>query len=881
MSLYQGAKLGPYEIVEQVGAGGMGEVYRAKDTRLERIVAIKILPSHLSANAQLRQRFEREAKTISSISHPHICSLYDIGQQDGIDFLVMEFLEGETVADRLQKGALPFEQALRYGIEIADALEKAHKQGIVHRDLKPGNIMITKSGVKLLDFGLAKLQVSLLNPPFTEASALPTQSPDLTAEGTILGTIQYMAPEQLEAREVDARTDIHALGVVLYEMATGKHAFSGKSQASLIAAILSSEPPSISATQPLVPPAFENVVKTCMAKDPDDRWQTAHDVKLELKWILERSSQASIAAPAEVKRQNRWRFIAIFLTLALAISTAAALLQLLGKRPPQNSLGQIRFRLSAPPESPMDFPYVGDVFSVSPNGEHIVYARTTADAKSQLWLRSLKKTSWELLAGTESGISPFWSPDSREIAFFADGRLKKINLASGSVQSLCNVSSRGIGNAVSGSWGTSGTILFIDDEEGLYGVLSSGGPSKFIRKDVFWPHFLPDGRHFLCLFIEELGKSYQLSIGNLDSKELRKLMPIASSVAYADPGHLLYIRDDTLVAHPFDAKAMRFTGEPSPVAEQVGSNSQYAWSFFSVSQNGLLLYFPISLVRLVWLDRNGHEIGTVSQPNSYGSFSISPDGRKVAVGISDPQVPNEQDLWIFDLERGTSMRFTHAPGLEYKPIWSSDGNQILFTSELDQIKFLLKELNSKDEGRQVLPAAKDQRADDWSSDGEYAIYTALGVNKKLDLWVLPMSKGGKPFNFTQSPFFEYWGKFSPDGKWVAFVSDESGGGEVYVAPFPNTGQKIRVSTAGGDEPLWSKDGKEMFYTEGQYVVSVPVKLGSKIELGKPTRLFRFPQRKSSYDVTPDGRRFLIAVPAEAADVPLTVIVNWMEELRRD
>lgn len=879
MSLFPGAKLGPYEIVEQIGAGGMGEVYRAKDTRLERTVAIKTLPSHLSSDTHLKQRFEREARTISSLSHPHICALYDIGHDNGVDFLVMEFLEGETLADRLHKGALALEQVLRYGIEIADALEKAHKQGIIHRDLKPGNIMITKSGVKLLDFGLAKLQPSVLQSHSAGVSALPTERHDLTAEGTILGTIQYMAPEQLEGHEVDARTDIYALGVVLYEMATGKHAFTGKSQASLIAAILSSDPAPISSIQPMARPAFQNVVKTCMARDPENRWQTAHDVKLELRWILESGSQAEIAAPDVARRQKRYRFGWILSALLFGIIIALSLI-LLNSRAP-NSFGQIRFRLSAPPESPGESPYIGDIFSVSPDGKYMVFVRVAADAKSLLWLHPLNDVSWKPLPGTESGMSPFWSPDSRHIGFFAEGKLKKITLESGSIQTLCNVSSRGFGNMISGSWGRNGTILFIDDRKGLFSVSAAGGSSKLIHKDVFWPRFLPDGRHFLCLFVEEPGKEYQLSAGNLDSRDLQKLMPIHSSIAYVEPGYLLYTREGALVAHPFDADRIRFNGEPLAVEEGVMSNQQFAWSFFSVSQNGVLAYYPIPLSRLAWFDRNGHEIGSIGQPQLYGSFSISPDGRKVGVGISDRQTAGQQDLWIYDLERETSTRFTHSPGIEARPIWSPDGRQIVFTSHQGiNTTLLLKDLNATDAGRQLLPSGNSQRAEDWSSDGRFLLFNQ-DVDEKGDLWILPLAEGGKAFNFTQSPFFEYWGRFSPDGKWIAFVSDESGGGEVYVASFPDKREKIRVSTAGGDYPLWSKDGKELFYMEGQNLVSVPLQLEPALKLGKPARLFRFPLQKSSaYDVTPDGQRFLISAPAEAADFPMTVVINWMNDLKR-
>jgi serine/threonine protein kinase len=519
MTLAAGSRLGPYEILSAIGAGGMGEVYKARDTRLERTVAVKVLPEHLTANEDLRQRFEREAKTISQISHPHICALYDVGREGDRDYLVMEYLEGETLAARLDKGALPAEQLLRYGIEIADALDKAHRLGIVHRDLKPGNVMLTKSGVKLLDFGLAKAVQ-----PAASVSALtsmPTETPALTAEGTILGTFQYMAPEQLEARDTDARTDIFAFGAVVYEMATGQKAFSGRSRASLIGAILKDEPPPISAVQPMTPPALDRVVKTCLAKDPEDRWQTARDVVLELGWIAE-GSQAGTTPPAVAARRSRER-VAWILSALLAIALALTLvLPYLGRARTSSEGRAVRLSV-LPPEKGRFMP---GTIALSPDGTRLAFVAADADGRSLLWIRSLDALEARALPGTERAYAPFWSPDGRFLAFFAEGKLKRVEASGGPPQILSNLTGTLSAGTVGrgGTWNREGVILFAPNPGGpLVRIADTGGaPAPVTKLDVSrqenshrWPVFLPDGRRFLYFARSRLKENHAIFVGSL------------------------------------------------------------------------------------------------------------------------------------------------------------------------------------------------------------------------------------------------------------------------------------------------------------------------------------------------------------------------------
>jgi len=856
----------------------MGEVYKARDTRLERTVAIKVLPAHLSSSPELRQRFEREAKTISQISHPHICALYDVNREGETEYLVMEYLEGETLADRLGKGPLPAEQLLRYGIEMADALDKAHRQGIVHRDLKPGNIMLTKSGVKLLDFGLAKFQAgardvaSGVSRLATEAQA----SQPLTERGTVLGTFQYMAPEQLEGKEADARSDIFSFGAVLYEMATGNKAFSGKSQASLIGSILRDDPPPISGISPMTPPALDRVVKTCLAKDPEDRFQTAHDVKLQLQWIAEGGSQAGLPAPVAARRKNREKLA--WGVAAVALLAAAGLGFGFWKRTPKPPR-TIRFEIPAPPEvSTIDMP------RISPDGRILAFDATDSSGKSRIWVRPLNAVAAHPLAGTEGTKRVFWSPDSRYLGFIADGKLQKIDVTGGPPQKICDAPT-----GADGAWSPDGVILF--DGTGadpIYRVPASGGiPAVLVKPEtarketqIGWPEVLPDGRHFLYMAIGNRVADSTYRIASLDGKENRPFAPAQSAITYVEPGYLLYLRERTLVAQPFDAKALKTTGEPIPIAEQVGTDS-VGLARFSISREGTLAYRTGEVNdRLVWVDRAGKELETLGEPGQYHNPALSPDGTRLAFEADDPRT-GKTDIWIRDLTRGVNSRFTFGSGNALVPAWSPDGRRVAYTVVND-----LFEKPADGQGAET-PLAKSDAlkiVDDYSPDGRQIAFISRGKDTTFDIWLVPTGGDRKPVPWLKTSFFEGNAAFSPDGRFLAYQSNESGRMEIYVQSFPGPGGKWQVSTAGGTEPRWRGDGKELFYRSAdQKLMAVDVQTGATFQAGIPKPLFSVlldaQIGRAHYLASRDGQRFLlVATPSRDTMTPTTVVLNWLAEL---
>jgi Tol biopolymer transport system component len=889
MALAAGSRLGPYEILAPLGAGGMGEVYKARDTRLERTVAVKVLPSHMSASPEVRQRFEREAKTISQLSHPHICALYDVGREGETEYLVMELLEGETLSDRLGKGALPLEQTLRYGTEIADAMDKAHRQGIVHRDLKPGNVMLTKSGVKLLDFGLAKAMAPVA--PRGSLTSLPTQQ-GLTQEGTILGTFQYMAPEQLEGKDADGRTDIFAFGATLYEMATGRKAFSGASQASLISAIMQSDPPTISSVQPMSPPALDRVVKKCLAKDPEDRWQNAADLGSELKWIGETGSQAGASAPVLARRRNRERLAWGLAAIALLLAAAAAL-----------RYGHKSAAFAIPMRSSIILTDKSALRAValSPDGTRLAFVARDSSGKNLLWIRPLDSLVAQALSGTENPSFPFWSPDGRSIGFFADGKLKKIDASGGPPQTLCDAPvARG------GSWSTEGVILFSPVVDGpLYRVSASGGLSTAVtRLDASrgesshrWPFFLPDGRHFLYLVVnfgssrgdpEKMG----IYVRSLDSKEEKFVVAAKSTLAYAPPGYLLFRRERNLVAQAFDAKSFRIAGEPFPVAENIQYFPQTSSALFSASENGLLVWGPESasvLSRLVWLDRSGREIGSLGTEGDLANPRISPDGARVALDITDHQTGNV-DVWIYQSTGGVATRLTSDPSLDAGPIWSPDGERIAFMSLRHSHPDLYQKSSSGAGSEEsIIQSERTKYPTDWSPDGKFILFRAVDATTNLELWTVPVGSSPKPIPFLKTTFGVSQGQFSSDGRWVAYSSNESGKWEIAVAPFPGPGGNWKVSPAGGSEPRWRRDGKELYYLapDGK-LMAVEVKAGATFEAGVAKPLFQIRRREPisasdlfSYDVSADGQRFLVNTDtSDVTSAPLTAIVNWTAGLKK-
>jgi len=869
----------------------MGEVYRARDTRLERTVAIKILPVQVSSDPVRKQRFEREAKTISNLNHPNICTLHDIGSQDGIDYLVMECVEGETLEKRLEKGPLPTDLLLRHGMEIADALEKAHRSGVVHRDLKPGNIMLTKSGAKLLDFGLAKSSAASASEEET-LKTLTKGGTKLTEQGTILGTFQYMAPEQLEGKEADARTDLFAFGEVLYEMATARPAFAGKTKASLIAAILSTEPAPISTVQPMTPPALDRLVRGCLEKDPDERWQTAHDVKLQLRAIAEGGSQSSVPAPVVAQRKNRERLQ----LAALGVTTlAVALLGVLYVRRTPDKPRVVRSYIKAMPDSSFILAGAGAPagFALSPDGSRIAYVATDSSGVSLLWVRSLDSLEAHPLSGTDGGGFPFWSPDSQSIGFFANGKLKKIEASGSPPLTLADAPlPRG------GSWNQDGVILFAPNVNApLHRVSSTGGTSIPVTSlDASknetthrWPHFLPDGRHFLYVagtpVTPKENYPNAIRVGLLGSSESKVLLQSHADALYAS-GHILFLRLNTLMAQPFDVKRLEFTGDAFPLVDPVQEDEISLRSVFTASQNGLLAYLGGTggaNRELVWLDRSGRKVGQVPGLDGYSGPRISPDGKRLAYTITTPMY----EIWTYDMARGVKTRLTFGSASgrgDLGAVWSPDGQRVAYTSaSAGKFGFYQKPADGSGSEELLLEASSTLKyPNDWSPDGKLLAFqqATQGIN---EVWTLPLTGERKPSPFLQSQFTSFLSAFSPDGKWLAYCSSESGEQKVYMVPFPGPGGKWQVSSGGGCYPRWRHDAKELFYlSPDNKVMAIAVNAGgSSFGTAAITALFGTPIYRTlygAYDVTADGQRFIIPYEPGQSNTVITLVENWDAEL---
>jgi serine/threonine protein kinase len=845
-------------------------------------VAIKILPEALANDPHFRERLDREARAISQVDHPNICTLFDIGEQDGAAFLVMQYLEGETLQERLSKGALPLEQVLKVATEIASALDQAHRVGIIHRDLKPGNIMLTKTGAKLLDFGLARAAA----PAAAGAglSMLPTTPANLTVQGTILGTFQYMAPEQLEGQEADARTDIFAFGAVVYEMLTGKKAFAGKSQATLIAAIINGQPAPVSQLRPLTPQALEQLVATCLAKEPDERFHSAHDLLLQLRWIAAGGSQAGVPAPIAARRKIRER---VLWTLAAVSTLAAMSLALAMMNRPTKQEETTRFTIDAPPS-----PNLSINVAVSPDGRRLAFVGNTGIGRTGLWIRPLNRIAAQAVSGTEGAYLPFWSPDSRSLGFFADGKLKRIDVSGGPPRTLSDVS---VGYG--GTWNRQGVILFAPQIGGaIYRVSDSGGvPTPVTTPDSSrgetghtFPSFLPDGRHFLYLAGASPVTQRSVHVGTVDSKETRHLLTGNSPAIYVSPGYLLFVREGALIGQAFDAKRLTFTGEPVPVAERVGTYSATGAAFFSASDAGVLAYqggAPVDS-QLVWFDRTGKRIGTLGDRGDYSSPVLSPDGTRVAVARRDPQTQT-RDIWMLDLKRGTSSRLTFDPADDLNPVWSSGGRQIFFTSERKGFRDIYQKVVSGADAEAVVFESKATKSlDDVSADGHYILYDTGPSGGTTGLWVWHPARDGKPFPFLQTTFSARQGQLSPDGRWIAYSANESGSYDVYVQTFPERRGKWQISTTGGAEPTWRRDGNELFYIADNKIMAVEVKGSSdQFEPGIPKALFEISRAdtvaRNRYTVTADGQRFLVNTPAEnGTPSAITVVVNWAAEIKK-
>lgn len=878
MRLAPGTCLGPYEVIAPAGAGGMGEVYKARDTRLDRIVALKVMPPHVAGDPTLRERFEREARAISQLNHPHICVLHDIGRHDGIDFLVMEHLEGETLAARLGRGPMPVAHALQAAVQMAGALDRAHRAGIVHRDLKPSNVMLTRDGVKLLDFGLAKAGAAVA--AAAEATASPTVAAALTGQGAILGTLQYMAPEQLEGREVDARADIFAFGAVLHEMLTGKRAFEGKSQPGVIAALLSSDPPPVSSLQPLAPPALDHLVARALAKDPAERWTSMHDVLLQLRWIaVAPPARPDARAETPAWRWERRRWLA--LSAALLIVAVAA-------------VGWGRFRASpAAPAAAVHFevgPPAGATFIsagfaaillapvMSHDGSKIVFGAVGGDGVRRLWQRRLDGLEAQMLPGTDGAGFPFWAADDRAIAFFNAGKLNRLDLAGGSARPICDAPG-GLG----GTWNRQGTIVFAPTGEGpLYSVPASGGtPVPVTVLDASrghishrLPQFLPAGRRFLYLARGAKPEQSAVLVGSLDSKESRHVVLSDSRAVYAWPGWLAFARDTALFAQRFDLDRLEVTGEAVAILPALEPDPGTGLGGFSFSNNGILAYRGSERGRLslTWFDRSGRLLSTVGEPGQYTVPRLSPDERKLAVALGG-------DIWVRDLVRGTFSRVTTVPG-NCCPVWSPDGTRLAYRKGARDIA--MKAVSGTGAETVLLSNGAENIPSDWSRDGRHIVYqTRRGT--RADAMLLPLAGDRTPTPVLQSDFNEEQPRLSPDGRWIAYTSDESGRPEVYVQSLPSLAEKWQISTNGGGDPQWRRDGTELFFIAAdRKLMAVPIRPGPTFDPGIPTPLFEtrvtgLTDVRTHYQVSADGRRFLVNTVPEteaATSAPVRVIVNW-------
>jgi eukaryotic-like serine/threonine-protein kinase len=883
VALAVGARLGPYEIVAAIGVGGMGEVYKARDTRLDRTVAIKILAEAIAGDPQFRERFDREAHIISQLTHPHICTLYDVGHQDGTDYLVMEYLQGETLDKKIARGPIKIAEALKIAIEIDDALDKAHRAAIVHRDLKPANVMLTKSGVKLLDFGLAKLR-----PPSAAVTGLSiaatVTTPPMTSPGTILGTLHYMSPEQLEGHEADARSDIWAVGCVLYEMLTGVKPFEAKSSAGVIAAILRGEPapPAIAAL--LLPEVLDRAVRKCLAKEPDGRWQSAADLRDELRWVA--SGGGVAAAPgATGRRRLVWAF-----TVALIVAGIAAGWLVSARRPPDRSPDVIRFTV------PMPNDIMVDGALVSPNGRRLAFAGEYQGTRV-LWVRELDSLVTRPIAGTEGmtiGATWFWSSDSRTVAFFAKGKLKAVEPGVTPPRVICEA-----GNGRGGTWSATDTIVFASNTAGpLYRVPASGGvPVAITTLDASrheqshrYPQFLPDGRHFLYLVRSATPPQTGIAIGQLDSSKVVWLTTSESDAMFALPDHLLFWRAGSLIRQRLDLGTLSLSGNVDTIVQPVAFSAISSHALASVSQTGTLVYrqAPSDMSQLTWVGRNGSTLGTLAPPGRYAGVSVSRDQHRIAVTVNDTE--GGSTIWISDVNRGALSRFTFGPGRDLFPVWSPDGSQIAYASQKTGVTgdLFARAVNGVD------PPARVAIGDDilkfptdWSPDGKRLVYHSFVPGTNSDIWLAPAG-GGVPTPIARTRFEESNGRLSPDGRWIAYQSDESDEHQVYVESFPPGQGKWRVSASGGRAPEWRPDGRELYFVDNEgNLVAVPVTGGPGFEVGTPSVLFgmrtvpfEYPN-PSAYAVFGSGDRFLVNRLIDREPITsVVVILNWPTALKK-
>ena len=891
MALAPGTRLGPYEIVAPLGAGGMGEVYRARDTRLDRSVAVKVLPSHLISDPARRARLEREAKAVSSLNHPHICTLYDVGHEQGTDYLVMELVEGETLAERLKKGALPLEQTLRTAIEIADALDKAHHEGVIHRDLKPGNVMLTKAGSKLMDFGLAK---RALGAEAGENLSLPTEAAPLTGEGTLVGTMAYMAPEQLEGKEADARSDLWAFGCVLYEMATGRRAFEGKSQASLIGAIMGKEPLEITQLQPLTPPALERLVKVCLAKDPDGRLQNAHDVVQELRWLRDAASQPLPASGKVLRPRRVWPGIVLG-ALAGALIAATVLELRPASRPPPRSV--LRFAIDVPASRQVA------ALAFSPDGAQLVYVGTEGGQRA-LFLHSRDRFGETRIPGTEGATWSFFSPDGSWIAFFAGGRLNRVRADGTDLSTICRVRARADptqeGAGSTGTWAEDGAIILSSDTAALSRLPAPGAepvPLTRLESDKgelahAWPQVLPGGQTILFSVIGAGTFDAVPAVAvSVETGVRRMILKNASAPCYLSTGHLLYADSGILTAVPFDRKRLQVVGAPVPIVEDLSyANAPRlgrADPQFALSGAGDLAYVtrrPEVPSALIQVDRSGRTMPIADLPPGFrATMSLSPDGRRLALYRMDNR---KMSVWTLDMERGVLTRFG-TEGNPHAAVWSPDGQRLAFSSDRSgAANLFVQAADGTGTAERLVSSPRHADPGSWSSDGRFMAYAEADPVTGWDVWALDVARRqATPVRRTaaveQSP------ALSPGARWVAYASDESGRFEVYVEAFPAGGKRLQLSVDGGREPLWAPDGRQLFYRAGDQLMSVRVTNDAALSAERPAKVLDAPYPYSTtfgnagYAVAPGGQHFYFWRPAPQPATPtqINVVVNWLEELK--
>jgi Tol biopolymer transport system component len=870
----------------------MGEVYRARDVRLDREVAIKVLHAHLAESAEGRQRLAREARAISSLQHPNICALHDIGTENGVDYLVMELLEGETLAQRLLRGPLPMRQFFPIAIALADALDKAHRRGLVHRDLKPSNIMLTGLGPKVLDFGLAKRIV--------HQGEVGESTDSVSSQGAMVGTYRYMSPEQIEGREADARSDIFAFGAVLYEMASGRRAFDGQSVASLIAAVLERDPAPLSELRPTVAPALDLIVRACLAKDPDERVQSAHDLKLQLEWLRDGGSPGGVPSPVASRRRKRevlaWALAATGL-LAGVVGLSVARSQRVESAP-----RALRAEILPAPDTVFSVrPFAMGAATLAPDGRQLAWAAVDQDGKTEIWVRALDQTEARRLEGTSGAEYPFWSPDSRSIGFFADGKLERIDASGGQAITVCDADS-----GKGGTWNDRGVILFTSHSTApIFRVDAGGGePTPVTELDELpgsshrFPRFLPDGQHFLYLHraFAAPGRAGDSSVwlASIAGGEPRRLFSASSHAEYAQ-GHLLFARGDTLMAQPFDVATLELVGEAQPLEEGLFVMPHAGLAAFSASQEGSLAYQVERgglTSELVWYDRQGKRLEQLGDAAFYEGLALAPGLRHAVTTIHEHR-RGAANLWLFDLERGVRSRFTVDAFLVANPVWSMDGKQVFFASSPGgDFNISVKKVDGVDDERSIhqgtnlFPASV-------SPDGRFlAVETR---SKSSDLLLLPLGSGGEPVALATSEFNERGARISPDGRWFAYYSDESGTNQVYVRPLRGPGSKSQISVAGGLEPRWRGDGGEIYFLsdgaresvaisrswrDGMVMAATVDGRGSHFEVGQVGELFTVPRLSSSsfaYDVTSDGERFLLEVIGGTTQ-PIRLVLNWTAEL---